>query len=103
MKQEAIIASHGGTYPRSAALPEVGRFKHTTKATPYALENGVFLVDFPGSDGSKTYAQQWLDYTALPSFVVLLLKYEVSYLFILSNLIILSPGLFLKCRIQMLV
>jgi hypothetical protein len=60
-------------------LPQVGMGKddHTKIPQLYKAENNLWLVDFPGANSIQEYANYWQHFSALPSFVVLLLQFGV--------------------------
>ncbi|KAG0602023.1 hypothetical protein M758_11G155500 [Ceratodon purpureus] len=57
-------------------LPDVGGEVHTSKVNSYKAENGMFLVDYPGSNGAEEYADWWRQYLHLPTLVVLILAFN---------------------------
>jgi len=61
----------------SGDVPEVGFKYHTTIVRPYKLKGSLYLVDFPGSDGTENYAEAWKQFTSLPSSCILLLEFKV--------------------------
>lgn len=61
-------------------LPEVGTMVHTTVVKPYKLNDSLWLVDFPGSNGVGVYADEWKQFTSLPSSCILLLDFKAPYL-----------------------
>ncbi|CAM6038130.1 unnamed protein product [Sphagnum compactum] len=58
--------------------PEVGMGMndHTKIPQLYQAENNLWLVDFPGGNSIEDYGNYWQHFSALPSFVVLLLPFE---------------------------
>lgn len=70
--------------PGSVLEDEVGIDVHTTEVKPYKLDNGLILVDFPGSNGvSGHFDRCFAAFTAMPSIIVLLLNFEVCQLYLL--------------------
>jgi hypothetical protein len=63
----------GGPLPE----PGMGTNDHTTEPEPYQAENNLWLVDFPGGNAIEDYGDYWQHFSALPSFVVLLLEFKV--------------------------
>lgn len=61
----------------SGEVPEVGFKCHTKSVRPYKLKGSLYLVDFPGSDGTENYAKSWKQFTSLPSSCILLLEFKV--------------------------
>ncbi|KAH9544611.1 hypothetical protein CY35_12G002800 [Sphagnum magellanicum] len=59
-------------------LPQVGMGMndHTKIPQLYQAENNLWLVDFPGGNSIEDYGDYWQHFSALPSFVVLLLPFE---------------------------
>ncbi|CAK9863589.1 unnamed protein product [Sphagnum jensenii] len=73
--QKAVQLNHR---PPHATVPEtgLGHGCHTTTVKPYKFEESLWLVDFPGGNGTEDYADQWHYFTALPSFAILLLDFK---------------------------
>ncbi|KAG0570746.1 hypothetical protein KC19_6G184700 [Ceratodon purpureus] len=66
-----------GVVPKLVTEDEVGIDVHTQEVTPYILENGLILVDFPGFNGMSGEFERWFKaFTAMPSIIVLLLNFE---------------------------
>jgi hypothetical protein len=63
----------------SGPLPEagMGMNDHTIIPELYEAENNLWLVDFPGCNSIEDYGDYWQHFSALPSFVVLLLEFKV--------------------------
>ena len=61
----------------SGDVPEVGMRCHTTTVRPYKLNDSLYLVDFPGSDGTENYAKGWKQFTSLSTSCILLLEFKV--------------------------
>ncbi len=55
----------------------MGMNDHTKTPQLYQAENNLWLVDFPGGNSIEDYGDYWQHFSALPSFVVLLLPFEV--------------------------
>ncbi|KAG0577126.1 hypothetical protein KC19_5G132800 [Ceratodon purpureus] len=60
------------------ALPKVGitRECHTTVVRPYKLKDKLWIVDFPGGNGTEAYADAWTQFAALPSSCILMLDFK---------------------------
>ncbi len=58
-------------------LPDAGMNDHTKIPQLYEAENNLWLVDFPGGNSIEDYGNYWQHFSALPSFVVLLLQFQV--------------------------
>ncbi len=63
----------------------MGMNDHTKIPQPYQAENNLWLVDFPGGNSIEDYCDYWQDFSALPSFVVLLLPFEVHTISLLDT------------------
>jgi hypothetical protein len=59
-------------------LPKVGMGMndHTKIPQLYQAEKNLWLVDFPGGNSVEDYGDYWQHFSALPSFVVLLLEFK---------------------------
>jgi hypothetical protein len=76
-KQKAILAENDEN-PSRLETPEPSASEHTKQPKPYKGKDELWLVDFPGTNGTEDYAVYWNQYTALPSFIVFLFDYNVT-------------------------
>ncbi|KAG0605584.1 hypothetical protein M758_9G070700 [Ceratodon purpureus] len=62
--------------PPGAPSPDTGFGTHTKIVRPYMLKSSLWLVDFPGGNGTERYADMWKQFTALSSSAVLFLDFQ---------------------------
>jgi hypothetical protein len=58
-------------------VPDTGLDIHTKTVTPWRFNDSIWLVDFPGGNGTEDYAHQWKFFTALPNIAILFLDFKV--------------------------
>lgn len=61
-----------------AKVPNIGNDVHTETVTPYQLNSSekLWLVDFPGLNGTEAYADAFKQFTSLPSSCILFLDFK---------------------------
>jgi hypothetical protein len=72
--QRALVRNKS---PRPLPQVDMGMNDHTKIPQLYQAENNLWLVDFPGGNSIEDYGNYWKHFSALPSFAVLLLPFEV--------------------------
>ena len=72
--QRALVRNKS---PRPLPQVDMGMNDHTKIPQLYQAENNLWLVDFQGGNSIEDYGDYWQHFSALPSFVVLLLEFKV--------------------------
>lgn len=75
---QRVLERHGSPDAKSPEkLPQTGIRDHAKIAAPYMLNSSLWLVDFPGGNGSEHYADMWKQHTALSTSAILFLDFMV--------------------------